>query len=56
MWTDITLEHFDTYIYRYMKPPIANGHLYLAQPPLYKVYKETKGKTVMKYAFIVMTS
>src|SRR5471030_754890 len=34
-----------------MKPLIANGHLYLAQPPLYKVYKETKGKTVMKYAY-----
>ena len=28
-----------TYIYRYMKPLITNGHLYLAQPPLYKVYK-----------------
>jgi len=40
-----------TYIYRYMKPLIANGHLYLAQPPLYKVYKETKGKTTMKYAY-----
>ena len=40
-----------TYIYRYMKPLIANGHLYLAQPPLYKVYKETKGKTIMKYAY-----
>lgn len=31
-----------TYIYRYMKPLISNGHLYLAQPPLYKVYKGTK--------------
>jgi len=40
-----------TYIYRYMKPLIANGHLYLAQPPLYKVYRETKGKTVIKYAY-----
>ena len=40
-----------TYIYRYMKPLIANGHLYLAQPPLYKVYKETKGKTILKYAY-----
>ena len=40
-----------TYIYRYMRPLIANGHLYLAQPPLYKVYKETKGKTIMKYAY-----
>ena len=31
-----------TYIYRYMRPLIANGHLYLAQPPLYKVYKNGK--------------
>ena len=40
-----------TYIYRYMKPLIANGHLYLAQPPLYKVYKMVKGKEVSKYAY-----
>ena len=40
-----------TYIYRYMRPLIANGHLYLAQPPLYKVYKEGKGKTIVKYAY-----
>ncbi|AQS07178.1 DNA gyrase/topoisomerase IV subunit B [Clostridium beijerinckii] len=40
-----------TYIYRYMRPLIANGHLYLAQPPLYKVYRETKVKTIVKYAY-----
>ncbi|MGL5151216.1 MAG: DNA gyrase/topoisomerase IV subunit B [Clostridium sp.] len=40
-----------TYIYRYMRPLIANGHLYLAQPPLYKVYKHVKGKEVHKYAY-----
>ena len=40
-----------TYIYRYMRPLIANGHLYLAQPPLYKVYKESKGKEIVKYAY-----
>ena len=40
-----------TYIYRYMRPLIANGHLYLAQPPLYKVYRETKGKSIVKYAY-----
>lgn len=40
-----------TYIYRYMRGLIANGHLYLAQPPLYKVYKESKGKTNVKYAY-----
>lgn len=40
-----------TYIYRYMRPLIANGHLYLAQPPLYKVYKQVKGKEVYEYAY-----
>lgn len=40
-----------TYIYRYMRPLIANGHLYLAQPPLYKVYRETKGKSIVKYVY-----
>ena len=40
-----------TYIYRYMRPLIDNGHLYLAQPPLYKVYKHTKKGEVQKYAY-----
>ena len=40
-----------TYVYRYMRPLITNGHLYLAQPPLYKVYKNVKGKEVFKYAY-----
>jgi topoisomerase-4 subunit B len=40
-----------TYIYRYMRPLIANGHLYLAQPPLYKVYKNTKGGEASQYAY-----
>lgn len=40
-----------TYIYRYMRSLIANGHLYLAQPPLYKVYKNSKGKEISKYAY-----
>lgn len=40
-----------TYIYRYMRPLIANGHLYLAQPPLYKVYKKVKGKELSQYAY-----
>lgn len=40
-----------TYIYRYMRPLIANGHLYLAQPPLYKVYKNTKKGEISKYAY-----
>ncbi|OPX45364.1 DNA gyrase/topoisomerase IV subunit B [Clostridium thermobutyricum] len=40
-----------TYVYRYMRPLIANGHLYLAQPPLYKVYKKVKNKEVFEYAY-----
>lgn len=40
-----------TYIYRYMRPLITNGHLYLAQPPLYKVYKEGKNGLNQAYAY-----
>ena len=40
-----------TYIYRYMRPLIQNGHLFLAQPPLYKVYKEVRGKETFLYAY-----
>ena len=40
-----------TYIYRYMRPLIQNGHLFLAQPPLYKVYKESKNGEISKYAY-----
>ncbi|MDF2882999.1 MAG: topoisomerase subunit [Clostridiaceae bacterium] len=40
-----------TYIYRYMRPLIANGHLFIALPPLYKVYKQTKQGEIVKYAY-----
>ena len=40
-----------TFIYRYMRPLIANGHLYMGMPPLYKVYKQTKSGEVAKYAY-----
>ncbi|MCD2345760.1 DNA gyrase/topoisomerase IV subunit B [Clostridium guangxiense] len=40
-----------TYIYRYMRHIISNNHLYIALPPLYKVYKNSKGKEIVKYAY-----
>lgn len=40
-----------TYIYRYMRHLITNGHLYIALPPLYKVYKNGKSGEVKKYAY-----
>lgn len=40
-----------TYIYRYMRQLIENDHLYIALPPLYKVYKTDKKGEVAKYAY-----
>lgn len=36
-----------TFFFRYMKPLIQEGHVYIGMPPLYKVYK----KDVVKYAY-----
>lgn len=40
-----------TYIYRYMKPLLTNGHLYIALPPLYKIYKQEKKGEKSKYVY-----
>ncbi|MEG1255966.1 DNA topoisomerase IV subunit B [Clostridium sp.] len=40
-----------TYVYRYMRQMIQNGNLFIALPPLYKVYKMTKNGEVHKYVY-----
>lgn len=40
-----------TYIYRYMRNLITEGHLYIALPPLYRVYKKDKNGEKVKYAY-----
>ena len=39
-----------TFFYRYMKPLIEAGKVYIALPPLYKVLKELE-KSVIEYAW-----
>ncbi|MBI2566415.1 MAG: DNA gyrase subunit B [Candidatus Schekmanbacteria bacterium] len=41
-----------TFFYRYMRPLITGGHLYLARPPLFKVEKKrSRGAPVVEYAW-----
>lgn len=40
-----------TFFYRYMKPLLEAGKIYLAQPPLYKVSKGTGKKEIIEYAW-----
>ena len=40
-----------TFFYRYMKPLLESGKVYLAQPPLYKVSKGSGKKEVIEYAW-----
>ena len=40
-----------TFFYHYMRQLIVSGHVYIAVPPLYRVYKEDGKKVVQEYAW-----
>ena len=40
-----------TFFFRYMRPLIENGNVYLAQPPLYKVFKGKNANLIEKFAY-----
>ena len=40
-----------TFFYHYMRPLITSGHVYIAVPPLYRIYKEEGKKIKQEYAW-----
>ncbi|MFO0746325.1 MAG: DNA topoisomerase subunit B [Myxococcota bacterium] len=40
-----------TFFYRFMKPLLAEGRVFIAQPPLYRIERTTRGKSQSEYAW-----
>ncbi len=40
-----------TFFYRFMRPLITTGHVFIAVPPLYRVYKEENHKMIQEYVW-----
>ena len=40
-----------TFFYHYMRPLITSGHVYIAVPPLYRIYKEDGKRLTQEYAW-----